>query len=144
MPTLKLTLDMDPPRTTHQQKKARIVKTGNTVKPMFYEPDALRMARREYMLRLARLKPDEPIKGPVKLITIFSYKAKTKKQNGQPKVTRPDTDNMIKLLKDCMTACGFWEDDSQVYDDRVIKRYSERPCVNIEITWGEEIKERDI
>ena len=32
----------------------------------------------------------------------------------QREVTKPDTDNLQKLLKDCMTKCGFWKDDAQV------------------------------
>ena len=35
-------------------------------------------------------------------------------KDGEWKITKPDTDNMIKLLKDCMTRVGFWQDDAQV------------------------------
>lgn len=35
-------------------------------------------------------------------------------RDGEWKTTKPDTDNMIKLLKDCMTRTGFWVDDAQV------------------------------
>ena len=30
------------------------------------------------------------------------------------KASCPDTDNLNKLLKDCMTKLGFWNDDAQV------------------------------
>lgn len=48
---------------------------------------------------------------------------------------------MVKLLKDCMTKCGYWLDDSQVYDERVIKEWSMDPGVVIGI-WDEE-REKD-
>ena len=31
---------------------------------------------------------------------------------------------MIKLLKDCMTRTGFWQDDCQVVSEQVEKFYS--------------------
>ena len=37
------------------------------------------------------------------------------------KTTKPDTDNLQKGLKDCMTKCGFWEDDAQVVIEHVSK-----------------------
>ena len=42
-------------------------------------------------------------------------------------MTRPDTDNLQKLLKDCMTRCGFWKDDAQVVREIVEKRWSDEP-----------------
>ena len=34
--------------------------------------------------------------------------------NYQYKTTKPDVDNMAKLLIDVMTECGYWHDDGQV------------------------------
>lgn len=42
-----------------------------------------------------------------------------------PKTTRPDCDNMVKLLLDVMTALRFWNDDAQVTSLTLIKRWSE-------------------
>lgn len=36
------------------------------------------------------------------------------------RVTKPDTDNLQKMLKDCMTLTGFWNDDAQVVVDYLI------------------------
>ena len=41
----------------------------------------------------------------------------------EPKDTKPDTDNLQKLLKDCMTAVGFWVDDAQVCSELTEKRW---------------------
>lgn len=131
---LQFRLDMDPPRTTHQEKKVAI-RRGNNGKyiPVFYEPPALKAARQELMLRLKPYAPETPIKGPVHLCTRWEYKARTKKQAGQLKITKPDTDNMIKLLKDCMTACGFWVDDAQVCSEAIEKRWAGMPGITIYI-----------
>lgn len=40
------------------------------------------------------------------------------------KTTRPDTDNMIKLLKDCMTETGFWKDDAQIVQESLAKSWT--------------------
>lgn len=40
------------------------------------------------------------------------------------KVTKPDTDNLIKLLKDEMTHAGWWHDDAQVVIERSMKMYA--------------------
>jgi crossover junction endodeoxyribonuclease RusA len=54
---------------------------------------------------------------------------------GEWRVTRPDTDNLEKMLKDCMTRCGFWKDDAQVVREHVEKKWSEDPVgIEIEIT----------
>lgn len=59
----------------------------------------------------------------------------TEAKNGDWRVTKPDTDNLQKLLKDCMTKCGFWKDDAQVVRETVEKRWSDEPTgIYIEIT----------
>ena len=45
------------PRTTHQQKQVHVVHG----KPIFYEPDNLKLARQKFMANLARHIPDEKI-----------------------------------------------------------------------------------
>ena len=52
----------------------------------------------------------------------FGTKDKKKLTNSY-KTTRPDTDNLIKGLKDCLTKCGFWVDDSQVCIEILIKSW---------------------
>ena len=44
-----------------------------------------------------------------------------KKELYEYRVSRPDTDNLQKLLKDCMTKTGFWKDDSQVVIEQCTK-----------------------
>lgn len=46
--------------------------------------------------------------------------------------SRPDGDNYLKLVQDALNGVVY-KDDSQIVDSRVIKRYSDRPALRIEI-----------
>lgn len=76
--------------------------------------------------------PEQPLEGPILLQVFFGYKAKTKKQCWSWKMTRPDTDNCIKTLKDVMTRMGFWKDDAQVVFEICAKMMVENPGIYIE------------
>ena len=106
-------LSMLPPTVTHQEKKIG-VRSG---KPYVYEDSRLKYAREKLCAALAPHKPDKPMTGPLRLMTKWCFPpSPTAKAPESPvyKTTKPDTDNLIKLLKDCMTSCGFWHDDAQV------------------------------
>ena len=62
------------------------------------------------------------MEGPVALTVDWRFLTKTHPE-GAWRITRPDTDNLQKLLKDCMTASGFWRDDAQVCREEVTKRW---------------------
>jgi Holliday junction resolvase RusA-like endonuclease len=46
--------------------------------------------------------------------------------------SRPDGDNYLKMAQDALNEI-VWRDDSQVVDARIIKRYSDRPALRIEV-----------
>ena len=121
-------LPMDPPTVTHQTKRV----TKRNGKYIFYEDDRLKQARDQIMAALAPHAPDEPLTGGVVLKTTWCFPVTKKKASGTPHTTRPDTDNIQKLLKDCMTTHGFWEDDSQVFIDTIIKMHSDVPGIRID------------
>ena len=118
------------PSGTAQQKGVRIVHG----KPMFYEKSEVKTARQMFTLELKPHAPEKPSDKPIKLIVWFAFDVKDKKLWGQYKPTRPDTDNSLKLLKDCMTGL-FFKDDSQVVEETVIKTYAEK--ATIMIRWEE-------
>ena len=105
------------PTVTHQEKKVNIVHG----KPFFYEPPELKEARQKLIAHLLPHKPDEPYRGPLELTVKWVFPTEGKHRQGEYRKTRPDTDNLQKLLKDCMTRCGFWEDDALVVLERVGK-----------------------
>ena len=65
--------------------------------------------------------------GPLELkVTWLFPRGKTHKHM-EWRVTKPDTDNLEKMLKDCMTHLGFWKDDSQVVKETCEKKWSDEP-----------------
>lgn len=112
-----------PPTSTAQMKKVRIVK-GH---PVFYEPQKVKVAKRLLMTALLMYRPESPVEGAVYLKVRWMFpKGKTHKA-GTWRVTRPDTDNLQKMLKDCMTKVGFWHDDAQVVREVVEKVWANEP-----------------
>ena len=128
-------LQMTPPTATAQEKKVSLVNGRH----IFYDPAPVKAAKKLLIGSLIIHRPETPLVGPVSINTVWLFpKGKTHK-HGEWRVTRPDTDNLQKLLKDCMTKCGFWMDDAQVVRETVEKRWSNEPTgIFIEVT---ELKE---
>lgn len=120
---------MNPPTITHQEKKAG-VRNG---KPYFYEPDELKAARQLLEAHLGQHVPCEPFQGALRLTTKWCFPASGKHKNGEYRITKPDTDNLQKLLKDCMTKVRFWEDDAQVASEIAEKFWADVPGIYISI-----------
>jgi len=55
------------------------------------------------------------------------------KQVGQPHVKIPDTDNLIKPIKDALTKAGMWYDDNQVWKIQATKILAEPEEGRVEI-----------
>lgn len=98
------------PTVTHQQKKVRVIHG----KPQFYEPNELKETRAMFMELLAPYAPNEPMDGPLRLTTKWLFPKINGTANGQYKHTKPDTENLLKLPKDCMQELGFFVNDSRV------------------------------
>lgn len=77
--------------------------------------------------------PEEPMKGALYLGVVFGFSTCDKKKIGKWKTTRPDTDNMIKTVKDVLTRLGYWEDDSQVVFETCRKMWTEKAGILITI-----------
>lgn len=117
-----------PPTCTHQTKQVTVIKG----KPVFYEPEDLKAARAKLMAHLGKHVPDKKYTGPVRLVTKWCF-PKGKHKDGQWKTTKPDTDNLQKLLKDCMTDVGYWTDDALVASEIIEKFWAELPGIYIKI-----------
>ncbi|HCX62410.1 MAG TPA: RusA family crossover junction endodeoxyribonuclease [Clostridiales bacterium] len=116
------------PTCTHQQKQITVING----KPVFYEPEDLKAARSKLMAHLGKHVPETKYTGPIRLITKWCF-PRGKHKNGQWKTTKPDTDNLQKLLKDCMTDVGFWTDDVLVVSEIAEKFWAETPGIYIKI-----------
>ncbi len=109
------------PTVTHQQKKVRVIRG----KPQFYEPDELKETRAMFMELLTPYAPDEPLDGPLRLTTKWLFPKIKGTTNGQYKHTKPDTENLLKLPKDCMQELGFFVNDSRVASEMTEKFWSD-------------------
>ncbi len=124
----KFFMPMEPPTVTYQEHKVA-VRNG---KPVFYDPPELKTAKAKLMAHLAKHKPEKKYKYGLRLIVKWLF-PKGSHTNGEYKTTKPDTDNLQKMLKDCMTAVGFWEDDAQVASEIVEKFWADTPGIYIRI-----------
>ncbi len=122
-------LPMKPPTITHQQKDIA-VRRG---KPVVYEPAELKAARNKLMAYLGQHAPLTPLRGAVRLGVKWCFPITGKHEDGEWKTTRPDTDNLQKLLKDCMTDLGYWKDDAQVASEIVEKFWTKVPGIYITV-----------
>lgn len=117
----------EPYRKTHQS--GTHIGQGRT-----YKDAGLREVESRLMEALKPNAPSAPWNGPVALSVAFAYETKSEKKNGLWKITKPDTDNLMKTLKDCMTACGFWWDDAQVVEESASKYWDVDPHISIVVT----------
>ena len=107
---LFMRLEPDISKLTHQNGiKTRVVNGHAQV----YKTQALRSLEAKYVSMLRKFAPKEPWDCPICLTTEWIFR-KPKAAKGIFKTTKPDTDNLVKTLKDCMTRGGFWKDDALV------------------------------
>jgi len=120
---------MIPPTVTAQTRRVA-VQNG---KIMFYKSKRLKDAKALFIGELMLHRPDLPIEGAVALTVTWHFFSKTHKE-GDWRITRPDTDNLQKLLKDCMTEAGYWKDDSQVCVEIISKLWTKvNPGIDIKV-----------
>ncbi len=110
---------MNPPTTTHQMKQV------NFKTKTFYEPAELKAARAKLTAHLGKHAPEKELDGAIRLVVKWCFPRTGSRMDGEYKTTKPDTDNLQKLLKDCMTAVGFWKDDAQVASEIVEKFWAD-------------------
>lgn len=122
-------LPIIPPTQTHQEKKVTVVNG----KPIFYEPDELKDVRQKLQAHLGKHVPEQKFDGALRLITKWLFPIQGKHKNGEYKTSKPDTENMVKTLKDVMTKLGFWNDDAQVASEIIEKFWSDIPGIYIRI-----------
>lgn len=113
---------MEPPTATAQEKQSTIGPDG---KRRFYRNDRLEQAQQKLVDGLFPHIPDKPLDGPVRLSVMWLYTATGKHVHGEWRTSKPDTDNLDKLLKDTMTHLGFWRDDAQVVWEDIKKIWTE-------------------
>lgn len=126
---LEFFMAMLPPTKTHQEKQVHVVKG----KPCFYEPDELKAARAKLEAHLSGHVPEKPFGGAVRLVVKWCFSISGKHSDGEYKTSKPDTDNLQKMLKDVMTKLHFWKDDAQVASEITEKFWAAKPGIYVRI-----------
>ena len=106
-----------------------------------YTKPKVEAVKNQYIAMLVNNRPAEPLAGAVALKVSFRFPVTRGHKEGEWKISKPDTDNMLKLLKDCATACGYWTDDSQVSAELVTKKYSKTSGIYF---YAEEITDKPV
>lgn len=99
---------------------------------IYTKPEVLEV-KQKYTSLLAPHRPEQSMRGPVRLEVVWCFPPQERAPAGTYKASKPDTDNMIKLLKDCMTELGFWLDDAQVAVEYLSKGYDNPSGIFIEV-----------
>jgi Holliday junction resolvase RusA-like endonuclease len=129
----------NPPKST-AQGSSRIMKRrdGSQFVGRFANSKATK-AKSSLLTLLHPHRPETPLEGPLRLEVEWEYpwrKSEPKKNKAlgfKPCDTRPDVDNLSKMLLDAMTTAGFWNDDGQVAHLSFYKSWSDKPGIGIRI-----------
>lgn len=132
--TINFFMPMERLPTATGQEKGYSSKTGT-----YYEPASVKQARAKLNGHLAPNRPERQLQGPLRLLVKWCFPETKTHPAGSWKTTRPDTDNLEKILKDEMTRLGFWKDDAQVCSETIEKFYWKVPGIFIEITEMQDI-----
>lgn len=119
---------MIPPTVTAQEHKVSV----RNNKPFFYDTTKIKNAKVKLMANLQKYVPEKNYECGVRLIVKWCF-PKGSHKDGEYRTTKPDTDNLNKMLKDCMTKCGFWKDDALVASEVIEKFWADVPGIYIRI-----------
>jgi endodeoxyribonuclease rusA len=121
------------PRTTAQQKKF------STKTKKFYSTGNLKNSKAKLQRALSGFQPKERYETGIRLKVIWIFEPTQKSKDGERKATRPDLDNLQKLLQDVMCDMKFYKDDGLITDLEVSKRWHKNSGLYIEIEEVEKI-----
>ena len=132
---MRIRIDLESNPSGTAQQKGTSVQHGRV---HHYEKANVRALRQLYHHKIFKFLHEnrihvQRIDGPVRLSVLFNFSIKQKSKWGMPKDTRPDCDNIVKLLQDVLTDLEFWNDDGQIAMLQVCKFYAEKPSVIIDV-----------
>ena len=122
------------------QMRARAKKSGKLISMYKHENQIENEKIIKYLLK--KYIPKEPLKSVLK-IQVFCYmpipsgtskkKRELMKTQAVYHTKKPDVDNLLKNILDCMTSLKFWKDDAQVAIVEGYKVYSDTPRWEIDL-----------
>ena len=144
MKPVSFRIDCIPPKSTHQASLRIMKRRDGSQFVGKMENSKGAQVKRDIISLLAEHRPAEPFAGPVQLVIGWAYpwrksEPKRNRITGQRWCdTRPDCDNLAKMVIDCMTRLAFWGDDSQVAWLNFSKWWADRPGIIVGIRELEE------
>jgi Holliday junction resolvase RusA-like endonuclease len=114
---LFLRIEPDISTLTHQNGVEPVHRGGKT---FIHKTRELKNLEAFYVSHLKKFAPEKPWKCPIYLKTAWYFR-RPKDKKGKLKTTNPDTDNLVKTLKDCMKKAGFFVDDALVAIELISK-----------------------
>ena len=131
---MKFYVKMDEvPKTTAQQKKF------STKTKTFYKTSKIKQSEHLLVRALSGKQPRKTYDTPIELSVTWLFPHTKRSKDGERKGTRPDLDNLQKLLQDIMCKLGYYKDDSLITDLKVKKRWHRHSGLIIEINEVETI-----
>lgn len=133
-------LDFIPPTATSQLKGERVIVPKDRRKKAFvhhYKKKNVADAEAELWALLHPFRPASPFLGPLKLHTLWTWpflagdSNAVKARGWRWKDTKPDFDNISKMLVDQMGKLRFFNNDSQIADGRVLKKFGDTCGIRI-------------
>lgn len=129
-------LPMKPPTKTFQDKVVRFY--GHTPGIGYsYEAEQI---KEKFKGMVYKYVPDEPFDGPLRIVLKWLFPLIEGSHDGQWKTTKPDVDNLPKMIVDAMTSVGFWKDDNVIASLICEKFWAEKTGIYIQIQKLEEQK----
>lgn len=129
---MKFFLPMIPPTVTYQEKDLHAYLKDGKPKAVLYDSAEVKETRAKLHAYLAPYRPEIRFDGPVRLLVKWCF-PRGEHRDGEYKTTKPDTDNLEKMLKDVMTDLHFWRDDAQVASEIIEKFWAEQPGIYISV-----------
>lgn len=103
---IEFTDRFDIPSATAQQR-------GHGAHGKTWESPGLKAARAAWQAFFERHRPEKPLEGAIAVCAALFYHAAVKRVT--PKTTRPDLDNLAKVIGDALMAAGIVAEDSTIY-----------------------------
>lgn len=135
---INIRVPIEPPPT--HQAALRVLKNKKTGSMFIGKMKSSKSAmwRVKFELLLKQWKPEKPMGGVIRASINFAYPLLAKhkgKMMTEPKITRPDCDNLVKSVLDALTSSGYITDDSNVAILTVTKQHHYKaPYIDVIMT----------
>lgn len=116
---------MKPPTVTAQEHRV--------YRGRFYDPPEVKEARMKLRDGVGRFAPAKPLDGTLRMVVKWCFPVSGRHHDGEYKNTKPDLDNLAKMLLDEMEHTGFFTNDARVASLTAEKFWAELPGIYVRI-----------